>query len=787
MKNNLKFLLLLVGITLIFFWPIFKGFVPFPGDLLVSEYNPWKTYSYLGFNPGSYPNKAQYFDVIRQLYPYRVLSWDLLKKGEVPLWNPYNFSGAPLLADFQSEAVYPLNFPLLFFNQKLAWTILVLLQPLLAVLFTYLYSRRIGISSTASLLSSISYGFSYFMIVWLEFNNIGNIILWLPLVLLSIEHLFEKLNFRWSVVLVFSLYSALSAGHPQIFGYFLFFTILYSIFRSINLKNKISLAYVLFLQVLSLGVSAILLIPGIELLKEAARSPYPHQYFVDKVLLHWWHLAMTFVPDFFGNPATRNYFLPDSYIGKVTSVGLVPIFFIAYIFFRKRTYFTNFFLITAGVVLLLITANPLSVTLYKFNIPFVSSSAPNLSTFILSFSLSVLAGIGLDLFLKEKVSIRKTLFRLIPIVLIFAALWIGLIILKNSNFVTSQNVSVSARNLIYSTVIFAAASLVFILRTFLKDFTKLFLILLILLQIFDLFKTFHKFNPFVPYALVFPDAPILSWLSKNSGLDRFWGFGSGRIEANYATQYRIFSPDGLDPLYPRRYGEFIQSASSGKIVTKFTRETRSDAVVTQGNDINEFVENKARLKVLDSLSVKYLLFREDGSDTFQFSKDRFKEVYRENGWIILENLKAAPRAYLTSDIKTFKSKEEFEKLFFNSTNSVLLEDNLKIEKGEGGQASFASYSPGKMNLETKSKNENLLYVSETYFPGWKAYVDGNEVKIHRANYAFMSLVVPSGDHKISLRYEPSSTKKGFLIFAFSIILFALVSISMRFYKGKLRK
>lgn len=784
MRTDFKFFLLLIGITLIFFWPIFKGQTPFPGDLLVSEYNPWKTYSYLGYVPGSYPNKAQYFDVIRQLYPYRILSWDLLKKGELPLWNPYNFSGAPLLSDFQSGAIYPLNFPLLFFNEKFAWAILVLLQPLLAVLFTYLYCRKIGITSISSLLSSISYGFSYFMIVWLEFNIVGNIILWLPLILLSIEHLFEKLDFKWSSVLIFSLYSALSSGHPQIFGYLLAFTIIYSIFRSFNLKNKGGLVYILFLQIVALGIGSILLIPGIELLKNAARSPYPHQYFIDKVLLQWWHLIMTFVPDFFGNPATRNYFLPDTYVGKVTSIGLVPLFFLVYVFFRKKSFFANFFLISAGFVLLLITANPLTEILYRFNIPLISTSAPNLSSFILSFCLSILAGIGVDLFLKEKTSIKNTLSHLFPIGLIFATLWFGIFVLGNSSFEWVGNLPISTRNLIYSSIIFSLASLIFILRIFLKDFTKLFLVLLIFLQIFDLFRAFHKFNPFVPYDLVFPKAEVLSWLQKNSGLNRFWGFGSGRIEANFATQYKLFSPDGLDPLYPRRYGEFIQASKEGKIITKFTRETRSDAIIAQGNDINLFLQDRTKLKVLDSLAVKYLLFREDGSEEFQFPKDRFKEVYRENRWIILENLKADPRVYLTSDVKAFKSKEEFEKLFFSPEISVLLEEDLKIKKGENGQVSFTSYSPGRMDLKTKSKNGNLLYVSETYFPGWKAYVDGNEVKLYRANYTFMSLLVPSGDHQVSLKYEPSSIRIGSLFSVFSIVLFILVSISMKFYKAR---
>src|SRR3990167_10525400 len=102
--------LILFFVTAIFFYKTFlHGLVSFPGDLLIAEYNPWKTYSYLGYNPGSYPNKAQYFDVLRQLYPWKALSISQLESGNITLWNQYNFSGAPLISNFQSAVFYPLN------------------------------------------------------------------------------------------------------------------------------------------------------------------------------------------------------------------------------------------------------------------------------------------------------------------------------------------------------------------------------------------------------------------------------------------------------------------------------------------------------------------------------------------------------------------------------------------------------------------------------------------------------------------------------------------------------
>src|SRR5690349_9387526 len=100
--------LLIIFIVLIFFFPVFKGEIPFPGDLLVST-NPYSAESYMGYVPGSYPNKAQGPDIISEIYPWRYFSMQSLKSGEIPFWNPHNFSGNPQMANFQTAVFYPFN------------------------------------------------------------------------------------------------------------------------------------------------------------------------------------------------------------------------------------------------------------------------------------------------------------------------------------------------------------------------------------------------------------------------------------------------------------------------------------------------------------------------------------------------------------------------------------------------------------------------------------------------------------------------------------------------------
>lgn len=784
MRNLLLPLIFFVSVTLFFFYKTFLyGFVPIPGDLLVAEYTPWKTYSYLGYTPSSYPNKAQYFDTLRQLYPWKTFSIASLKQGEIPFWNPYNFSGSPLLANFQSAVFYPLNIVYFFFSQITAWSLLVILQPLLASLFTYLFMKKIGVSSIGSFFSAISFAFSSFLTVWLEYNTIGHVIVWLPSCLLAVEHLLQKVSVGWILALVLSLCVSAFGGHPQIFAYLFLFVVFYSLYRVHLLKKSFLPFCILFF--LALGIAAVQLVPGIELIRESARSSHQYDFLVNKILIQPWQLVMLFVPDFFGNPATRNYWISDTYVGKVLSIGVVPLLFVLFSFMNKNNKFSQFFVVSCIVVILFATSNPLTQILYKWEIPLISASSPTLSIFIFCFSLSVLCGFGVDAWRKEKTLLKKVFFQILPVFFVFAILWMVVIVVpKAVSLDFAKNLSiVSVRTLSFATAVFATGLFLLLIGTVRTKLKYVSLIALLILHTGDLFYSFHKFNPFSPPQLIFPKANVLEFLKKESGINRFWGYGAASVEANFATQYNLFSPNGYDPLYPRAYGEFIQSSSDGKIKKQFTTQTRSDAVVAAGYGEDDLPSNLSRLKILDLLGVRYVLDRKENVSSAQtFPKDRFRLVYEKDGWKIFENLKVTPRVYLTSDYKVFQGKEQFERLFFNKdfnpSKTVLLEEKVSAQLNDSNHFNnleIVSYTPNKIILNAKTKVSQLLFLSDTYYPGWRAFIDGAETKIYRADYAFRAVVVPKGDHQVIFTFTPSSFKLGLKITIVSILMLFFVS------------
>ena len=76
---------------------------------------------------------------------------------------------------------------------------------------------------------------------------------------------------------------------------------------------------------------------------------------------------------------------------------------------------------------------------------------------------------------------------------------------------------------------------------------------------------------------------------------------------------------------------------------------------------------------------------------------------------------------------------------------------------------ITAYQPDQVELTSRSKSPGFLVISEIYYPGWKAIVDGQEVATHQTNYVLRGIELPAGSHHIKLVYDPASFKVGLLI------------------------
>jgi uncharacterized membrane protein YfhO len=81
-----------------------------------------------------------------------------------------------------------------------------------------------------------------------------------------------------------------------------------------------------------------------------------------------------------------------------------------------------------------------------------------------------------------------------------------------------------------------------------------------------------------------------------------------------------------------------------------------------------------------------------------------------------------------------------------------------------------SYKSNSVELSVDSSKRQLLFMSESFYPGWKVYVNGEEKEILRANYLFRAIVVEPGKHSVRFEYDPFSFKLGLAITILTILL-----------------
>ncbi len=96
---------------------------------------------------------------------------------------------------------------------------------------------------------------------------------------------------------------------------------------------------------------------------------------------------------------------------------------------------------------------------------------------------------------------------------------------------------------------------------------------------------------------------------------------------------------------------------------------------------------------------------------------------------------------------------------------------------DGSSVEITSYSDNRVELVARMENHGLLVLSDTYYPGWKAYVDGKETTVYPTDVALRSVFVPAGEHQVKFVFSPGSFKAGVLISGLSLLVLGTYAIT----------
>lgn len=732
----------------------FKGLIPFPADLLVSFFFPWNSGGWSGFNPWTTHKEYLAADAIRQLYPWRSLAFDLIKNFQWPLWNPYSFSGNVLLANLQTAFFFPGNILFLFLPQIWAWVGNVVFVMTLFGFFTYLFLKSLKVSNLAAIFGGLVATSLPYLMGWQEILVNAQSVLFLPLILLC-------LNKRWLVPSSLLLAASIFGGHIQTTTYVYIVAFLYmSYLRWPFIKT-------ILVFILSLLIASVQLLPTAEIYLASARETAANIDLLARTTFPWPAFLTLFASDFFGNTATLNL-RTFNYADARAFIGVPALLFLGFSVFRLSRFGQAKFFVFLAVFGIIFSTWPGALIFNFLHIPVLSSVVPARLLLVATFAGAILSAHGFDIWLKEKFPKKILLI----IGLIYVALWLAVLIIKTPEALVSRN------NLILPTVVFFTASFLVLLP---KKLIYVSVAGIFLVSIFEYGYYFNKHHPFALQKFVFPSHPVLTWLQKNAGVDRFYGFGTAYLDNNFSVQYRIFSAEGYDPLYIKRYGQLVASANENKFIAT---PPRSDAQFTNEDSFH-------RSRLFDILGIKYILdkndlYKEDWEpENYKFPPQKYKLVWQSGKFKIYERLTALPRVFLASGYEVNNSEEQIiTRLFdanFDPAKYVILESDphFAVDFNAVGSAEIVSYSPNKVVVKTQSDGNKILFLSDTYFPGWKATIDGQSVEIFRANFALRAVPILAGSHEIIFTYDPLSFKLGLLISGVSIggiVLFAILRL-----------
>ena len=745
MFNFLKkeYLALLFIVVFVFFSSPFllKGLLPIPSDSLVGLYHPFRDFYAKDYSRGVPFKNFLITDPVRQIYPWKELALDGISKFTVPIWNPYEMAGKPLLANFQSSPLYPLNIILLLKPFYLSWSVFILLQIPLAGLFMYVYLRSLFLHKLASLLGVLSWVFSGFFVAWFEWGNIIHTVLWLPLILLSVDKIVnqqKRSDLIWKILLLFSLISSFFAGHLQIFFYVFIFSIVYSCAKIIHLKKSVSLFSLLFIVFIFCLVTAVQWLPGLQFINLSGRNADSLlQWTKDGWFVPWQNLTQFIVPDFFGNPATLNYWGVWNYGEFIGYIGILPLLFAIFAILARRDKKTSFFGFSLVSLLLLVLPTPLAKLPYQLGIPFFSTSQPTRLISLICFCLVVLGALGFDYFLKnyktQGKKIQKNAGIIFGAITVFFACSILFTLFSDS---PAEYILVTKRNLIFPGLIFLCYVILFVLFFVVNNKRiryALFLFAFLIFE-FDVVRFATKFNPFTQVEYLYPVTNTLSFLQNDRSIFRIASTDLRILPPNTSTHYKIQTIEGYDPLYVLTYAEFITALERG--TPDIAPPFGFNRIITPHN-----VESK----LIDFLNVKYVL------SLTNIQSDKLIKVFQEKETQVYENKNVLPRVFFVNNVIFENEKQKIFDAIFESnlkTTAVVEGDSQAFDALAVGIAEIVSYSENRVVIKTKNEEKGFLVFSDVYYPSWKVTIDDKIDKIYKTNHSFRGVFVDAGEHTI---------------------------------------
>lgn len=772
--KKFKFPLILATLTFVFFYKIIlhPNQMIFPAEDVLSIYSARKTF------------------LLQSIKNY----------GEIPLWNPYIFSGQPFVSG-EIGVFYPIHILFFLFPIDLAFGYVFVIDIFLIGLFTFLFAKKINLGNFGSLIAAIVIMFSGTTTLYLFPGHISLLdsIIWLPLLLLLYEYAITTKKLIYGVLSGITIAAMIFAGTIQIATYSIIVGTLYFTFRYFsenigsflkNLRIFISIPFLSFLTGISLA--AIQLIPNLEFSRFSTRADGLSYGFASDFSLHPYQIITFLLPHFFGTPLIENTYwgINGNFWSLCGYAGILSLILalISILVAKNRLKFFFLFLTLFSLLFAIGRFGVVFPFLYEYVPGFNFFRVPARFLFIYGLSLSILAGMGASIFINTKSYSKynyvfKKILLLLITAFIISIILIKIILNNKQDFFTLINskgyalgndlgsiYKLITQDLIVFTIIIAASSLIIFLKMKKLINNRYLKILILLALVADLWFFSIKFYDVKDPKIVFKNTEEINFLLKNNSYDRVFDF-QGRFFSLMGKNH-IMSVSGYDSMYLKDYRDFFWLSGNHA-------NTPYESFFTFNNIRN--------LNILRLLNTKYILANKTA---FAFDKTSVDQITPS----LYKIKQTLPRAYIVPNAIVVKSRNELIKNLedknFDFKKYILLEKKPYVSilnSSNYKEANIISYKPNKIDIIIPMENPGFLVLSEIWYPGWKAFVNGKQTEIYKTNYIFRSIYLNKGLKNIAFIFDPLSYKIGKLISVSSLIIILLyIAFYIKRHKLKLK-
>jgi hypothetical protein len=713
-------------------------------------------------------------DFLEFTYPTRYFAAESLARGEIPFWNPYVFAGMPFFADIQSAVLYPLNLGLNLFAPGgqlplVAVEALAVLHLVLAGIWMFLLVRRLGANLWGSWVSGITFMFSGFLVTHVIHLNVLEVAIWLPLSFLLFHSALTQHSPFHAMSAGAILAIAFLGGSPQIslliyIGLGLF--VLYMTGREM-LKTGTFVPTWLKIPALgalavvfSLGLCLFQLLPTYELSQLSIRPDLSYQQSVEASLPPQ-NLITFFMPHFFGGTAGGDFM---SYWGvgryyyfwEMCGYAGVVALLLAWIGIRNsersyRGYFAS--LIVLSLLMAAGKYGGVHWLFFKILPGFDRFRIPSRALLLLVFSVSVLAGYGADVLTSggrksKSVWMRTLAWRwslfsvgvLVAGVALFRFLGLGR---QLSSGATVDWMYFGARAVPFALLAGAAAG-VLVLRASGRFSGRTAGLVVVGLIVVDLFAFGRSHNlGTIPVEKYYAPAAITDALRPQEGeaLFRVQTRAPGGVvvmRRNQGQMAGVFNIDGYNQLKLRLYQQF---------------------------DVDKDLK-------LDLLNTRYRVVQlPDGRTSIAEVPGYLPRVF------------VVPEARVVGDGP--EALEWMNRGDFDPRRTAVVTGPWKWEGNApaatpASEAEIVSYSPNRIEVETRLDGRGILVFSEIHYPSWVAWVDGVRQPVLATDYALRGVPLEAGTHRIALVYESAAFRKGALLSGACLLLGVAAAVARGF-------